>query len=255
MTCYKIWVHPQITAPHRPRVTWSVRPVVLEGSLLVMEGTGADTRLKVLDFVLVRDSEALNVGSSPGIRNCLGGSSRREFSIGDWLSERKKLKIVVRGGGGGWWVWFGTCLVWGPHGIPRNTFLPPSKSSGLPMSLNPLVPLSLTSLWGVVLWWIWKNRWPGAPCPGYIVQSRSRSLLYILTFMSRHSQRMIMFMWHWGPEVTIQVTLWISVVRMVCMRCSAPWYGLTVPLFSFLLCAFCLPSKIMSCLIWTGVMS
>lgn len=56
MTCYKIWVHFQMTATHRPRVTWSVRPVVLEGSLLVMEGTGADTRLKVLDFVLVRDS-------------------------------------------------------------------------------------------------------------------------------------------------------------------------------------------------------
>lgn len=41
----------------------------------------------------MRDSEALNVGSSPGIRSCLGGSSQ----IGDWLSERKKLKIVVRG--------------------------------------------------------------------------------------------------------------------------------------------------------------
>lgn len=71
-----------------------VRPMVLEGTLWLWRGQGAD-RLEVMDLVLVRDSEALNAGASPGIGSCLGRSSRR---VGDWLSERRKLKIVVRGG-------------------------------------------------------------------------------------------------------------------------------------------------------------
>lgn len=39
----------------------------------------------------------------------------------------------------------------------------------------------------------------------YIRQLSSESFPYILTFTSRHSQKMIMSVfWHWGPGVTIQ---------------------------------------------------
>lgn len=114
---------------------------------------------------------------------------------------------MTSGGEGKWWVLFGTCPVWGRHGIPKKTFLPLSKFSGLPVFLYPPVPfIAFLPLFGsVVLWWIWKNRWLGVLFAVYIRPSSSESLPYILTFMSRHSQKMIMSVfWHWGPGVTIQ---------------------------------------------------
>lgn len=66
-----------MTATPRPRVTWS--------NLWFWKGYfghGGTDGLEVMDSVLVRDSEALNAGSSPGFRGCLEESSRR---VGDWL--------------------------------------------------------------------------------------------------------------------------------------------------------------------------
>lgn len=130
MTCFKVWIHPEMTAAYRPRVTWS--GCGFGRVTLIMEGTGAwEVRSCGLSKRFwhpeckVKPSE---VKSWP----------RR---VSDWLSIWEKLEIVTRGGKGKWWVWFGTCPVWGRHGIPRKTFLPLSKFSGLPVSLYPPVPL------------------------------------------------------------------------------------------------------------------
>lgn len=84
----------------------------------------------------------------------------------------------------------------------------PATVQILRSSCVSLAPCSIafSPLFGsVVLWWIWKNRWPGALFAVYIRQLSSESFPYILTFMSRHSQKMIMSVfWHWGPGVTFQ---------------------------------------------------